>query len=1085
MGVRNRGEKFEFVGTPYQRSSTSLGYLPCGDLTSEDRLAPTQYGTFSSSSHRVNKTRSHRNVDNAPEHSPDAAKCPRRLPDSQRGGRGRSEPLSCLHEVRFSRGGTISMTLLLKCLQRVDRLRRLTLQSCEIAELEEICRCTRHVEYADLSWNAIRLLPSRIASLWTFLTDLNLAQNRLCDFEELQKLVSLLRLKKLNLSENPISSQVGYRSRVITSMPQLFELDMHVISVETRREAALQPLNDRVRAVAEEHRPWMPPSVASDTLDRAFRSGYDAGSKRSADLHPMAGSRTAADRQYEELMSKIRASNGVSMSEVAPHLGASPPLVGGASSSAVPSAARRSGGGSGTRTPTGSTSALYPRSVTADEVLEQAQRILEKTEQGYITPVARSSKSPGGSKASTVPREVAFQREQHSRSPLGRRQPNESLRGTTPAASAFASPTLTNTAGAATAMIGRRGLFDHSPVTRVMAQSLYAGMKAEQREPGSASKRRVSPDRPLLHGGQNDVASAFLSSIDSATSSTMKVTAGYHNTTSPQHVASGSKKTSYGGPGGGVLAAGIIGAGETSPSKLSGVMSTNFAASSSRVADVSASLSGRTRRMEREFDVAGARHPVPGVSEYQAPLSIPSAQVTSTPPSPQLGNNSGSRSPPHVDRPRAADARSDPLNDSRRAGSNSNAADQASSSSSSRRRIFRSLPPTTRVPRRPPATVPSSLDLHRKTFWQEKQEEREREMSRRADKERIANVDRRHHQYHQWLSDAFQVDPGRRESASRSPPPSQRPNSGGLVAVAAERYSSWDRQRKQDYDGDPAGASTVPTTRAQSHASAGADGQAHPFYPPYRQTHTEPEIRTWFDKSLEERKYHEDEAKLEALRVLQLKLPLNPKNLPIGVEEDDVVADRDKLTSKTHIADILLKVVEKCEGQHRVINCMYKHLAIPRDWMIQNATKASVSKSQASIYSATDQNQASILNTTTNSAGGAAGQNRSKSIGRKLGYAPKMIITQPGMSAYSSTGKPMGSTVSQQDAASRTSSPQKLPMKGEQRFDAWSLYASLEHKGQSPREVNLRKFKYPRRQFGGGGPKQLPNSAWAPQGGSR
>ena len=68
----------------------------------------------------------------------------------------------------------------------------------------------------------------------------------------------------------------------------------------------------------------------------------------------------------------------------------------------------------------------------------------------------------------------------------------------------------------------------------------------------------------------------------------------------------------------------------------------------------------------------------------------------------------------------------------------------------------------------------------------------------------------------------------------------------------------------------------------------------------------EDRMRTWLDKSMEERKMYEDEAKLEALRVLQLKVPLNPRNLPIGVDPELLCAEsRGDLTTKSHVADIM------------------------------------------------------------------------------------------------------------------------------------------------------------------------------------
>ena len=41
-----------------------------------------------------------------------------------------------------------------------------------------------------------------------------------------------------------------------------------------------------------------------------------------------------------------------------------------------------------------------------------------------------------------------------------------------------------------------------------------------------------------------------------------------------------------------------------------------------------------------------------------------------------------------------------------------------------------------------------------------------------------------------------------------------------------------------------------------------------------------------------------------------------------------------------------MKLVDKCEKQHKLIAHMYKHLAIPRDWTIQNSLKKERSAAQ-------------------------------------------------------------------------------------------------------------------------------------------
>ncbi|KAI9140723.1 hypothetical protein BKA69DRAFT_1029249 [Paraphysoderma sedebokerense] len=69
------------------------------------------------------------------------------------------------------------------------------------------------------------------------LTYLNLRNNKITDFKELNKLKCISSLRELALQDNPISGQDDYRLQVIFRIPQLLKLDKELITPEEREEA--------------------------------------------------------------------------------------------------------------------------------------------------------------------------------------------------------------------------------------------------------------------------------------------------------------------------------------------------------------------------------------------------------------------------------------------------------------------------------------------------------------------------------------------------------------------------------------------------------------------------------------------------------------------------------------------------------------------------------------------------------------------------------------------------------------------------------------------------------------------------------
>ncbi|CAD7941325.1 unnamed protein product [Amoebophrya sp. A120] len=957
--------------------------------------------------------------------------------------------ITALGEVRFTRCGALPADLLTgSFLQHVHKLKRLTLCNCELTDLEPLCRVTRNVEYVDVSWNAISSFPTRISALWTFVVELRATHNRITDYSEVRKLITLLRLKKLHLADNPVAYQSDYRGWIITQMPQLFDLDGQLIDVETRRRAALhQPSSARSRqAPLPRTVPESGPGVMGRISPRAsvVKSPGVTSPSRTAEGSSGANNeeflrslppRTQIDRHYDELLSKIKASNSVPLTDrgtnLSPvttyqpdapmnkpatssssHLFNSPSVIQPNTSDFLGPPPGALEGMSKAR------SSLEDLFATQNSVLEQANRVLAKTSAGQEPPShttvsnriqdamnaggPRSGSPPrlGQPQATQPPRDAMLARDQHSRSLLGRRPANDSLRQLQESRKDAGRTVLSP-------KIGRRNLLDHSPPTNT---------DHARRSGDSEINRSQLPSKEIFPQSELDkYAHRFVDLEKKEEPAPM--------TRVPQ--------------------------GSGSPRIRNEQVSAASVAAKNLVYYHESSLERPVVEPRTEFD------DVMAAGEVEEMLEKPYCE--------------------------------DEL-------LYQGCADPAAEAKSKRRRIFRSLPPTTRVPRRPPPTVPSSGSFSPTTssgppglssFWQQQEQKRARDDARKQEQEKLASIETRNQQYHEWLSSSFQP-----KSRLGLDPEGGPPVRSQLTAsAAADDFNLFSAHYPVgSYSTSASGGMAYPNSRGVSHGTT-------TYSSSHEQHQHNLELKSWLDKSMEHRKFYEDEAKLEALRVLQQRIPINPRHLPIGVEDTDLLAERENLTTKSHIADILMKVVEKCERQHRLICHMYKHLAIPRDWMIQTALTTSAAKKAQTPQ------------------GGAVRRPVQTPNKVQKGYTPKMVVTQPGLTGgmvRNGTGRPVVAPgqgvllgdISQSNLSgveqlprSRSASAGAPPNRGSSRspekgfgknrgqsatprFDPWSLYASFENRenaAAAAATVDLRKFKYPKRQFGVAA--RQPNSA--------
>ncbi|KAM8975632.1 leucine-rich repeat-containing protein 51 [Pelodytes ibericus] len=99
--------------------------------------------------------------------------------------------------------------------------------------IENLLSDSRQLCWIDLSFND---LPGIDPILTTYhqLSVLNLHGNSICQLSEVEKLSALPNLKSLTLHGNPIESEKGYRSYVLSVLPQIKSLDFSAVTNQER-----------------------------------------------------------------------------------------------------------------------------------------------------------------------------------------------------------------------------------------------------------------------------------------------------------------------------------------------------------------------------------------------------------------------------------------------------------------------------------------------------------------------------------------------------------------------------------------------------------------------------------------------------------------------------------------------------------------------------------------------------------------------------------------------------------------------------------------------------------------------------------
>lgn len=113
-------------------------------------------------------------------------------------------------------------------------IRRLNVCGAQIDDISTLAECSS-LEVLSLSVNEVSDL-SALSSCQN-LAELYLRQNDVCDLKQVLYLAELPRLRVLNLTDNPISQQDGYREFVIAAVPTLSKLDEVHVHPDDREDA--------------------------------------------------------------------------------------------------------------------------------------------------------------------------------------------------------------------------------------------------------------------------------------------------------------------------------------------------------------------------------------------------------------------------------------------------------------------------------------------------------------------------------------------------------------------------------------------------------------------------------------------------------------------------------------------------------------------------------------------------------------------------------------------------------------------------------------------------------------------------------
>ncbi|KAM5181837.1 leucine-rich repeat-containing protein 51 [Mantella aurantiaca] len=93
-----------------------------------------------------------------------------------------------------------------------------------------------HLCWIDLSFNDLPNIDP-VLTTYRHLSVLNLHGNSICQLSEVDKLAVLPNLKSLTLHGNPIEGEKGYRSHVLSILPQLKTFDFSAVTKQDRVSA--------------------------------------------------------------------------------------------------------------------------------------------------------------------------------------------------------------------------------------------------------------------------------------------------------------------------------------------------------------------------------------------------------------------------------------------------------------------------------------------------------------------------------------------------------------------------------------------------------------------------------------------------------------------------------------------------------------------------------------------------------------------------------------------------------------------------------------------------------------------------------
>ncbi|KAM6447770.1 leucine-rich repeat-containing protein 51 [Liasis olivaceus] len=142
------------------------------------------------------------------------------------------EPRPGLKAIRHSNGGRL--------LTQAVRLNNNTLNDLTDFPdiMEKLLEYPRDIYWIDLSFNDLPNIDPVLATYYN-LRNLNLHGNSIQQLTEVDKLAVLPHLRNLTLHGNPIEEEKGYRSYVLSTLPQLKSFDFSGVTKLDRTNAAV------------------------------------------------------------------------------------------------------------------------------------------------------------------------------------------------------------------------------------------------------------------------------------------------------------------------------------------------------------------------------------------------------------------------------------------------------------------------------------------------------------------------------------------------------------------------------------------------------------------------------------------------------------------------------------------------------------------------------------------------------------------------------------------------------------------------------------------------------------------------------